>query len=135
MTTSYSIQSRESERKRLERIYVTKPFQAFQCQSSIQFYNRHSLLCLVFSKFKFNFISIFTTWQAVHLYTQNAVLLVGSISQTLRINHTFGYIINNINFFLSIYFTIFLFLSHVLLLLPRLFSQHPLMVIVLQMNM
>ena len=26
------------------------------------------------------------TWQAVHLYTQNAFLLVGSISHTLRIN-------------------------------------------------
>ena len=68
LTTSYSIQTRKSERKRLKRFYVTKPFQAFQCQSSIQFYNRHSLRCLVFSKFKFHFISIFTAW----LYRKNS---------------------------------------------------------------
>ena len=42
----------------MERLYVTKPFQAFQCQPNIQFYNRHPLLFLVLSKFKINFISI-----------------------------------------------------------------------------
>ena len=31
-----------------KKFYVTNPFQAFQYQSNIQFYNQHSLFCLVF---------------------------------------------------------------------------------------
>ena len=86
LTASYSIKSRKIKRNAWKRFYVTKPFQAFQCQFNIQFYAPSPLVCLVFSKFKFTINSIFTTWQAVHLYTQNAFLLVGSIPQTLRIN-------------------------------------------------
>ena len=94
-----------------KRFYITNLFQASQYQSSIQFYDRHPLLFLVLSKFKINFISIFTTWQAVHLYTQNAFLLVGSISQTLRINQksdwaTPGILYLVINDYLALYFPV-----------------------------
>ena len=99
------------------------------------FFPNSNLISFLYSQLGYTEFGTNLASSAFYLYTQNAVLLVGKVSQTLRINHTFGYIINSINFFLSIYFMTFLFLSHVLLLLPRLFFQHLLMAIVLQMNM